>query len=272
MKATIVVPAHSCGENIVDLYHTAMLSSDEVDIDFIIFLHSNHRETIESCEMLSEKYDNIDYRPYGFNRGLSVSWNDGMLDGFERGADTVIVSNDDIKFSTGDVAIITRKAIACRDNYMVSCAGFHVECNEWRPSQGYSCFALNPIALEKIGCFDQNLFPAYLEDIDHHRRATMLGLVEENCPDTNVTHLGSMTIKADFTLSWFNKHTQTLNFEYFRRKWDVINHEGGFAYPFNDDQFGLKIEPKNRAVPYPGYDRTDYDEICYKFQRKEKSK
>jgi hypothetical protein len=140
---------------------------------------------------------------------------------------------------------------------MVSVAGYHDKLEEYRVSHGYSCYAINPIALEKIGCFDENFAPAYGEDLDHHRRATLLGLVETNCPDTNVIHGGSMTISRDEILSLENMSTQRRNGEYFRLKWDSESIEDGYKRPFNNPAFGLKIEIEDRSAPYPGYNRKD---------------
>ncbi|MFX6027917.1 hypothetical protein ABTE84_21450, partial [Acinetobacter baumannii] len=68
------------------------------------------------------------------------------------------------------------------------------------PSCGYACFAINPIALETLGCFDENFFPAYCEDQDYARRAALAGLSEENCADTQIVHMGSNAIFSDAML------------------------------------------------------------------------
>lgn len=258
MKIGIVTIAYNLPQAIIKLYDTAMLDADKHDIWFYLFLHSKHEPTEQACEALVAKYP-VKYFPHKVNRGLSTSWNDGMLMAYgEDGADVVIVANDDIFFAPDDINKLATKAFTHRDNYMVSVAGPHLGHEQWNRSHGYSCFALNPIALERIGCFDENIFPVYLEDCDHHRRATLLDLVEENCADTSVSHGGSSAINHDEELALQNLVTQRKSGEYFVRKWGGINEHEKYIIPFNDPRFSCYIDPEVRHNPYgPPYDRTD---------------
>ena len=258
MRIAIVVAAY-ISSYVGDLIDSA-LYDDVHDVELWVYTHSKHEPM---TSMIEERLDGnpIRYFPYKTNRGLALSWNDGMFGAYDNGADLVIISNDDIIFSRGDIDKMAKKARACPRNYMISAAGWHDYCHEDRPSQGYSCFAVNPIALEKIGAFDQNFYPAYFEDLDHHRRATMLGLVEENCPDTQVMHGGSQAITMDKELSIANMVTQRKNLNYFRLKWDSDSHIGGYKSPFNESKFGLYISPKDRFNPYSEYNRSDVPSI-----------
>ncbi len=258
MKVNIVTTAYNSIEYLRKLIHTSQLDADKHDILLSIFLHSREARTIEVIQQAINDQYPILFFAFGENRGLARSWNDGLLHGYYNlGADVVIIANDDIYFSPRDVDKIAQKAVQCRGNYMVSVAGYHDYLEEHRVSHGYSCFAMNPIALEKIGCFDENLFPAYMEDIDNHRRATLAGLVEENCADTNVIHEGSCAIRHDAILSLANMKTQMANQTYFRIKWDSDSHLGGYPVPFNNPKFDLRIDPETRHAPYPGYNRND---------------
>lgn len=256
MKVDIITVAYNMPESSKRLFETAMQDADKHDISFHLFLHSIHEKTVEMCNWLYSTYPTR-YHDHGRNRGLSTSWNDGMIDAYENGSDVVIIANDDIVFSPGDIDKLAKRAFGHRENYMVSVAGPHDGENEWRPSHGYSCFAINPIALDKIGCFDENIFPIYLEDCDHHRRATLLGLVEENCADTMVNHVGSSAINNDELLSLQNQSTQRLSGEYYMKKHGGINEYEEFTYPFNDSKLNWYIPPHERHVPYPGHDRSD---------------
>src|SRR5205085_1350846 len=88
---------------------------------------------------------------------------------------------DAARAARGDLDGVAAKAMRCRERYIVSCAGPHQRLGRFLPSHGYSFFAVNPIAIETIGCFDENFFPAYCEDQDYARRAALAGLSEENC-------------------------------------------------------------------------------------------
>jgi GT2 family glycosyltransferase len=180
------------------------------------------------------------------------------LTAYGEGADVVVVANDDICFSPGDVERIAAKASACRDRYIVSCAGYHERHGRRLPSHGYSCFAINPVALETIGCFDENFFPAYCEDQDYARRGALAGLVEENCADTNVLHAGSSAIFASPELMRRNAFTQAENIAYYLRKWGDHAGRERFSTPFGHPGLGLRIALEDRAAPYgPPYDRID---------------
>jgi hypothetical protein len=96
---------------------------------------------------------------HGRNRGLSRTWNDGLLAGYADGADVVIITNDYVRFGPGDLDRLAQAAADQRDRYIVSCAGPHGRYGQRMPSHGFSCFAINPIALGVIGCFDENIFP-----------------------------------------------------------------------------------------------------------------
>src|SRR5271155_5564454 len=231
MKIAVVTVAYSssaCASSVID---TA--SANHHTIECHLFLHSRYPELTESCNRVAQD-SAVVYYPYGCNRGVSKSWNEGMLASYARQADVVIIANDDIGFTAGDIEKLAERAAACRDRYIISCAGFHQRFNRRQPSVGYSCFAINPIAIEKLGCFDENIFPAYCEDQDFARRAGLSGLHEENCPDTKLVHLGSNTVLSDPVLGRQNLVTHRLNRAYYRRKWGGDGGNETYNYPFNN--------------------------------------
>jgi GT2 family glycosyltransferase len=261
MKVEIITVAYNMPHYNRRLIKSALLDADKHDIMFRLFLHSKHEETVKGCLELMDKFP-VRFYDYRRNRGLSRSWNEGIVAFVQSGADVLIIANDDIFFSPGDLDRLARKAFDSRDNYMVSVAGPHIgEGHEKAPSHGYSCFALNPIGIERVGMFDENIFPIYLEDCDHHYRATRLGLVETNCDNTMISHQGSSAINNDELLSIQNLVTQRKSGEYYRRKWSGLNGHETFTMPFDDPRFGMYIDPRVRDAPYPGYNRTDRDEI-----------
>lgn len=255
MRVDLVVPAYNQPTWIERLVASA--ASDLHDVVVHLFLHSTDEDTIAACGRLAAR-PLVRLHPYGENRGLSRTWNEGLLDAYGEGADLVMVANDDIAFGPGDLDRIAAKAIAHRDRYIVSCAGYHERHLRRLPSHGYSCFAVNPIALEVLGCFDENFFPAYCEDQDYARRAELARLSEENCADTEVVHGGSSAIFASEELRSQNARTQAVNMAYYARKWGGLAGQESFATPFGNPAFGLRIAPEARETPYgAGYDRED---------------
>ena len=250
-----MVPVFSPPEWVVRLVNS--IGSTHAIVEVHLHLHSDSPETRATCLALADAPE-VTLHAHGENRGLSRTWNDGMLAGYAEGVDVVLIVNDDVEFARGDVDRLTEVAIERRDCYIVSCAGPHGRHQQRMPSHGYSCFAINPIALEVLGCFDENLFPAYCEDQDYSRRARLAGLHEANCPDTEVFHGGSAAIFSDAGVRHRNAQSQARNMDYYCRKWGGDGDHERYERPFNDSTLGIRIPPERRHHPYgPKYDRTD---------------
>jgi glycosyltransferase involved in cell wall biosynthesis len=261
MNIALVTIAYNCGQGIRTLVESAIQCEHDVRVQ--VFLHSQHPATMAACLGLAD-LPHVAHHAYGCNRGLSKSWNEGILNAYGSGADIVLVANDDIYFSPGDVDKIARKALENRDRYIISCAGFHRRFDRRLPSHGYSCFAINPIAIERIGCFDENFFPCYCEDQDYAYRARLAGLQEENCSDTMIYHGGSDTIYGSPELSAQNRVTQGRNMQYYLRKWGGLGDRERFSQPFDSPTFGYRIAAECRHSPYgPVHDRADRDVVRF---------
>jgi GT2 family glycosyltransferase len=255
MNIALVTVAYNSASAIQRLVETATQCEHEVRVH--LFLHSQHPATMAACLRLAD-LPCVAYHAYGCNRGLSKSWNEGILNGYDSGADVVLVANDDIYFSPGDVDKVARRAVEYRDRYIISCAGFHLRFDRHLPSHGYSCFAINPVALERIGCFDENFFPCYCEDQDYAYRAKLADLHEENCADTMIYHGGSDTLYSNPRLIVQNRMTQTRNVLHYMRKWGGSGGKERFTHPFGDPRLSYRIPAERRHSPYgPHYDRAD---------------
>jgi GT2 family glycosyltransferase len=255
MKITVVVICYSSIACVQSLRAVREDTCQELECE--LFLHSRQPAVEQGCAEFAS-YSEVHYRDYGVNRGVSTSWNEGILAAQERGADVIIVVNDDIAFAPRDIEKLAARAVAHRGSYIISCGGTHLGYGRRIPSMGYSCFAINPVALEKVGCFDENIFPAYCEDQDYAYRAQLAGLHEENCADTDLTHMGSASIRSSPLLMAQNALTQARNMNYYRQKWGGIAGEESFRVPFNNPRLSIRIAPENRERPYgPAYDRWD---------------
>lgn len=216
-----------------------LLESIPTTYNVQIFIHSK-----------TDRYDHLVYRdnvilkPYYKNRGLSKSWNEGILDAWKRKAMGVVIVNDDCVFPTfGDVDIMASATI---DNWITAA------------NVGYSCIGVSRKAFDKVGCFDENIFPAYYEDCDYSRRLSLAGISIAQCEAT-VEHEGSGTIKKSPELNDQNLHTMMAIQRYYRAKWGGLNGEELYRIPFNDPRFTFYIHPTARHEPYPKYNRYDRD-------------
>ena len=105
-------------------------------------------------------------------------------------------------------------------------------------------FVLTPDG-RALGGWDENFFPAYLEDCDWARRCDLAGLLRVNIPDIGAVHgepdaanfgkvTGSLTIRSDAALLQRNAVTHKNGFTYYFAKWGGSNGEETFTVPFQD--------------------------------------
>lgn len=112
-------------------------------------------------------------------------------------------------------------------------------------ADGYSCFCMTRLGWDKIGSFDENIFPAYMEDCDHFYRAR-LSLVPicgfpDGCVTTHgddISH-GSSTIFANEKYKAANGITHKSNYDYYMLKWGGPNGLETYKTPFNDPSASL---------------------------------
>lgn len=226
---------------------------------FHVFTHSR-RPAAADFVSYYDMHPNMIIHDYGVNRGLAQSWNDGIIESYERGADAVLVVNDDVTMSREDMLILANAAVEHREAGIIEAEGFNERMNEHQILQ-FAVFGINPIALDTIGYFDQNFAPIYFEDSDYSRRAALAGLIYHNAGETSMVHRGSATIGSVPELNQQNHMTFSLCNAYYRRKWGGEPGQEIFRHPFNDTRVGLKIHADHRFAPYQGYNRIDLHEV-----------
>ena len=128
-------------------------------------------------------------------------------------------------------------------------------------NHGASWFGITAACVTTAGLFDENIYPAYLEDCDYAHRCNLLNVVRCNVPGVVAKHgcephgqigelTGSCTIHSDAALLKKNGRTHGGNFDYYRAKWGGINGEEKYTHPFNTPQWPVwawKFDPAFRA-------------------------
>jgi GT2 family glycosyltransferase len=158
------------------------------------------------------------------NLGVAGSWNQILI---HFGGDCLIC-NSDISFAPG----FLRAAVETIDR---NCdAAIHY-------LHAAACFYVGPQFTERVGWFDENIYPAYCEDQEIALRCMALDL---RCYDVSalngggIVHEGSATIR-----SLVEPHrnyvaaAHSLNAEYLRQRWGVLPLPGGKPekrLPFDD--------------------------------------
>lgn len=153
----------------------------------------------------------------GHNLGVAASWNLGIK--ATPRAPWWLISNHDITFGPGDLSRL-EAAVEPRANAVTYALGM-------------AAFAVTPPAMQAVGFWDENIHPAYDEDLDWQRRARLIGTIEQEAGFTG-THAGSATIMSDPLLRAVNGRTHPANDAYYAAKWGGSK-QGGESYstPFN---------------------------------------
>lgn len=254
MKIGIIVYAFMLADSLNTLLGRILA---ETDAHLYLFLHSQQRDVVIVCESnlsVFQWWPRINYFPYGENRGLARSANDGLIQGYADGCDVMLTCNDDVMPAPGDIEKIAQAAIDNRDRYKVEGMGYDERKKQYGPIE-WALAAINPIALETIGYFDENFAPAYYDDTDYSLRARRAGLKSLVAPDTNLRHAGSGSLEQVDR----NVHDDQFmrNQGYYFRKWGGEKGYELYEQPFNNPAFGLKIAESDRRAPYPGYNRVE---------------
>lgn len=228
-----------------------------LEITWHCYLHSQNEEVAGGCEYIAEALgEQFIYHPYGVNRGLARSWNDGLIESAEMGATVMMIANDDIVASYADVLRLADAATRYRDYGFIECMGVDQRMGRRQP-MAFALCAVNPIAIETIGYMDENLFPYGFEDSDYARRAGLEGVKWLTLEDVNIVHVGSATVAASPTLARQNQITFNATKAYYVQKWGGEPGAEQYSVPFDDPTFDLRIDESVRNAPYYGYNRTD---------------
>lgn len=185
--------------------------------------------TITKCRHI-EKFVFI-FHP---NAGVAGAWNE-IVKLFP--APWWLITNNDIEFAPGDLA---RMATTVTERQ----ASNRADVGMFYGNHGASWFGLTAFGVGEVGLFDENIYPAYLEDCDWAYRADLLGVPRVTVDGLRARHgevaadgtpiTGSCTIMSDPEARANNGRTHGRNFEYYRAKWGGINEQEQFKTPFND--------------------------------------
>lgn len=259
MKIALVITTYNQAKNFTRAVTTAR-ETTQSELKFYLFLHSEHVDVVEVFAEQSRESDVVPF-PRKDNRGLANAWNTGILKGYEDGADVVIVASDSTWFSPSDLDKVAKGAMENRSRPLIFCEGFtgwSEEVLESAKLLRFGCFGLNPVALEGVGCFDENFWPLNAEDVDYFARVGRVSLGSYIVPDTGICRLRNASKRAA-TAEEIKQWRVWSSLEYFEAKWGRKPFERGeiYSHPFDDPELSWYIAPQNRSTPYPGHNKYD---------------
>lgn len=157
------------------------------------------------------------------NLGCARSWNHII----RTSPGAWLISGNDIQFSPGDIGKIKETLVKNQDASIVY-------------AMGYAVYCFTELGVRTVGIFDENFYPAYFEDVDHHRRVGLLKAKEvdvEGCKliHGEAPHWGSCTVNSDPVLQ--RKHVVTFRNlgEYYARKWGGEPGREKYNTPYKKD-------------------------------------
>lgn len=222
-----------------------LISSIDYPVDELVILNNNGKgELTEELDKLCKidyyyiKKIKVCHLPA--NLGVSGSWN--MIIKCYMNAPYWIIANHDIAFTSGFLKKFIQKAEDPETGIVLG------------DSNGaWDIFLLKDWVVQKIGLFDENLYPAYVEDCDYYIRSK-LSNVKISFNDVSYFHgedsyktTGSQTWRVDPELESKLHHSRILNENwYIYYKWGPNWHIDGdwrisnpYSHPFNDHTASL---------------------------------
>jgi GT2 family glycosyltransferase len=187
------------------------------------------------------------HRRYEYNFGISRSWNWGIIDGFEKGADYVAVLNNDVllhpdcldrmvaRMERNDLALVSALDVrgevrGPEDVFQISSSAKIDVPESEHPN--FSAFLVSRRCWELVGEFDEAFCPAYFEDNDYHYRIVLAGLRAIVYPPAMFYHYGSRTQNEACGGPIVPGSRFEENHRYYLRKWGGPPGAEQFREPF----------------------------------------
>lgn len=157
------------------------------------------------CRQAQARGFEVSHQPR--NLGVAASWNLILRTGMARGFDLVFIGSNDTFLYPGSLAAVA--ALEKHDDEVI----WHLH--------SWNFFAIHRRAVERVGWFDENFYPAYKEDQDYAYRCKLAGVkrIQAYFTGAGADHLESQTIHGDPHYLARNQHTYLVNRDYYRAKW-----------------------------------------------------
>jgi len=158
---------------------------------------------------------------------VSRAWNVGIDMAINDGCEYVLVSNGDVELHDGCMEALTNY-MRKKKPIMVSpwCTRYEGRdlddfvVSRVTTTDSYSCFMVDSRLFERVGRFDENFKPAYLEDCDMQHRIELAGEEHWCIKDGQFDHYRSATIELHRDRGWAKDAlSHKLQFRYFKKKW-----------------------------------------------------
>ena len=179
------------------------------------------------------------------NQGVAKSWNLGVKKAIENKCDYFLILNDDIILSPYTIEHMCN-IIEYDDIALVTATDYkHTHTSEQikdlekqnheidiLDAPDFACFLISNETYEKIGEFDEGLYPAYFEDNDYCYRIILSGLKCIRSQNSVFYHYGSQTQNSGERIVSHDEFDK--NKEYYKNKWGGEPGAEVHTHPWNN--------------------------------------
>jgi len=182
---------------------------DRIDLPAHVLIVNNnaHDEGFNERMLYAAGRRGLDLRNQERNLGVAASWNFIIREGMRMGHELIFIGSNDTLLRPGALE---------------SVVAYHKTDNEvsWHIN-GWNFFAIHARAVERVGWFDENFYPAYKEDQDYNYRCDHLAGAKRVAGPCfgRAEHLGSQTIRSNPDYLALNDRTSRWNRDFYIRKW-----------------------------------------------------
>jgi len=200
--------------------------------EFIIINNGKAKDVREAIEKIVDMFPGkVRVRTPEKNTGVAPGWN-WIFTNFDK--PWYFIAGNDVMFTPGD---LEKMATVAWEKHEVVGKVFG--------NQGHNAHITTKLALEKVGLYDENFYPAYLEDCDYMWRCKLTGVERAETPGCNIIHgeaplWGSSTIHSNNEYRILNGITHGNGFKYYHHKWGGNNDAEVYEHPYNNPEMGPK--------------------------------
>lgn len=230
------------GVPIVNGVHWLKRLIDSIDypVQELFVVNNNGRgQLIDELEQIAKtkhKYiDRIKVTNLPSNIGVGGAWN--LIIKCYLNSPYWIIANNDISFVPGLLEKMQKESST------VDFGMIHAKSADWGGGS-YDLFLLKDWVVQKCGLFDENLYPAYAEDVDYFIRTKNASIqfkslgIDYPHGEKNYETSGSQTWRLESELKQKIDNSRIINeTEYLIQKWGNNLH---YSYPFNNINYDYK--------------------------------
>lgn len=180
---------------------------------------------------------------------LAEAWNKGIRRAIWDRCDYIVVANDDTYL--GDKDALPKIIHHMESNNLWICRTQPNEENVRRELRGFHFFVITQDLISEVGYFDENFYPAYLEDDDLHYRTLIVNPLKTDMIVVNVPHEEGRSI-SDMSKEErreLGKMVEELR-AYYANKWGGDPNHERWTKPF--EGYSLKENTRIRGMSFDG--------------------